>query len=141
MSGICPRCNTRAYDAESTKVMGFYYHSMCFKCKQCNKDIALSTYVPKDEEVYCKSCHNSLFGPEGFRGCSTTIGVKTHSAVEGAKAGGEPVTIAGTAVTAAPATAPMAAAAAAPTPVVAAAAAPAAAPAANYPKFCSGTNT
>ena len=87
MSGICPTCNKRAYDAESTTANGDHYHTRCFKCKQCKKALALSTASYKEKIPYCASCYGSLYGPSGFRGGggSSTIGVVTHSAVDSGK--------------------------------------------------------
>lgn len=82
MSGICPRCETKCYAAEGVEVNKHWYHNTCFKCKQCDKGLQLTTYFPekKSDEIYCKSCHGSLFGPGGF-GHGTSIGVVTYSAV------------------------------------------------------------
>jgi hypothetical protein len=79
MSGICPRCDKRCYDAEGLQAIGSWWHNTCFKCKECNKALSLSSYSNKDNELYCKQGYGSNFGPKGFRGGTST---KTGAEVE-----------------------------------------------------------
>ena len=48
-------------------VLGKTYHKACFRCKECNCALIISSYFDHKKEAYCKGCHQALAGPSGFR--------------------------------------------------------------------------
>jgi len=58
----CPICTAEVYTAEETKALGKSFHTLCFKCIQCRKELAVGGVMEQDGGFYCTKCHGSLFG-------------------------------------------------------------------------------
>jgi len=70
----CPRCNDNVYPAESVEAAGRSWHSSCYTCKSCKKQLGHTTQAEKDGELYCQNCYARNFGPKGYGiGGSTTV--------------------------------------------------------------------
>lgn len=40
---------------------GKHWHGDCFKCKSCNIDIGTSTFVPREDGIFCRACYETKF--------------------------------------------------------------------------------
>ncbi|XP_053542573.1 four and a half LIM domains protein 1b [Ictalurus punctatus] len=47
--------------AESVEYKGNVFHDDCFTCYKCKKPIGSESFITKNENVYCSSCHESKF--------------------------------------------------------------------------------
>jgi len=75
MSGEkCPRCGKSVFSAEEVKAVGKRYHEECFKCANCKSQLTPIDVQDRDNEVYCRKCYGTLFGPTGFRGGAAASG-------------------------------------------------------------------
>jgi len=62
----CPKCHKSVFANEAKLGAGHKWHSMCFKCTQCNKLLESTTVAEHDGTLYCKSCHGKQFGTKGY---------------------------------------------------------------------------
>jgi ribosomal protein L31 len=91
----CGVCGMIVYFNEERRAIGKIYHSKCFKCKSCAKNLDSVSCNEHDDLVYCKSCYSKNFGPKGYgfaggaSGLSTAHGQPVGSGIGGgAPAGG-----------------------------------------------------
>ncbi|KAF5880025.1 four and a half LIM domains protein 1-like, partial [Clarias magur] len=47
--------------AESVEYKGNTFHDGCFTCYKCKQPIGSESFITKNENVYCSSCHESKF--------------------------------------------------------------------------------
>ncbi|KAJ2021690.1 hypothetical protein IWW57_004823, partial [Coemansia sp. S610] len=43
------------------------WHRSCFKCNECRRGLDTTTMAEHSGEVYCRNCHNRMFGPGATR--------------------------------------------------------------------------
>ena len=66
MPGLCTKCQKTVYHVEETQALGKIWHTVCFKCTSCNKKLETGTVCEHDDKPYCKPCHTTNFGTEGY---------------------------------------------------------------------------
>ncbi|KAJ2810748.1 hypothetical protein H4S07_002496 [Coemansia furcata] len=47
------------------------WHRSCFKCNECRRGLDTATMAEHASEVYCRNCHNRMFGPGASRVAAT----------------------------------------------------------------------
>ena len=62
----CSTCTKTVYFAERVSAGGKDFHKLCFKCKQCKKQLEPAKFSERDGLLYCKTCYGSLFAPKGY---------------------------------------------------------------------------
>lgn len=59
---ICVRCGLTVYQAEMRQTKGKSYHSMCYTCFRCHRNLdAMTVTDGEDGEAYCKTCYKYKF--------------------------------------------------------------------------------
>jgi len=66
MPGVCPRCLKNVYFAEEVRCLGKTWHKLCLVCQNCKRLLEPGMMLEHKEEMFCKSCHRSQFGPKGY---------------------------------------------------------------------------
>lgn len=61
----CVLCNKAVYMAERVSTDGKIYHNNCFRCRTCNKKLALGTYAQIDGTLFCKPHFDAQFHAAG----------------------------------------------------------------------------
>ncbi|XP_066506599.1 four and a half LIM domains protein 1b, partial [Hoplias malabaricus] len=57
---------------ESVEYKGNSYHDECFTCSECKKPIASQSFLKKNDNIYCSSCHEKKFA-KLCAGCNQAI--------------------------------------------------------------------
>ncbi|XP_007259466.2 four and a half LIM domains protein 1b isoform X1 [Astyanax mexicanus] len=71
-----PRCHT-CYKpilagTENVEYKGNTFHEECFTCYQCKKPISSQSFLTKNDNIYCTSCHEKKFAKQ-CAGCKKAI--------------------------------------------------------------------
>ncbi|KAK4536836.1 hypothetical protein CDCA_CDCA10G2861 [Cyanidium caldarium] len=61
----CSICGKLVYAAERVSTDGRIYHNNCFRCRTCNKKLALGTYAQIDGVLFCKPHFDAQFNAAG----------------------------------------------------------------------------
>jgi len=61
---ICKVCGQEPYVVERVVAEKAWWHKNCFRCKTCNKQLTLDTYMSHEGVLYCKQHHSELFRPK-----------------------------------------------------------------------------
>ncbi|XP_062869946.1 four and a half LIM domains protein 1b isoform X2 [Trichomycterus rosablanca] len=82
---LCEKCSSREdaprchacyrpilTGSEHVEYKGDVFHDECFTCYQCHKPIGSQSFITKNENVYCTSCHQRKFAKH-CRGCEKVI--------------------------------------------------------------------
>lgn len=60
----CRLCDKIVYKMEEIKAQNSIWHSHCFKCDQCGKQLSVDTYQSHEGTLYCKPHYKLLFAPK-----------------------------------------------------------------------------
>ena len=64
----CEKCKKTAGFADKVKgPNNTEYHTKCFRCNKCNKQLRGGEFFENDDKPFCKVCYGRLHGPQGFR--------------------------------------------------------------------------
>jgi len=66
MPGVCPRCLKNVYFAEEIRCQGKTWHKLCLVCYNCKKLLEPGTMLDHKEQIFCRTCYRSQFGPKGY---------------------------------------------------------------------------
>ena len=66
MPNPCAKCQKTVYLMEEAKALGKTWHILCLRCTSCNKRLETGKLTEHDDKPYCKQCHTTNFGPEGY---------------------------------------------------------------------------
>lgn len=61
----CVVCLKPAYAMEKVEADGLRYHTWCFRCAHCNKQVKAGNYASLEGKIYCKPCFMKLFKVNG----------------------------------------------------------------------------
>lgn len=62
----CQRCGKKVFAAEKIAASGGVFHTCCFTCYCCCKQLEICNVFEACGEIYCKSCYRKLFGLESY---------------------------------------------------------------------------
>ncbi|XP_065181862.1 testin-like [Sycon ciliatum] len=57
----CAKCEQAITGASVSAMKGKRYHTWCFRCYDCNAELAGQKFYKRDDELYCKSCYDTRF--------------------------------------------------------------------------------
>merc|ERR1711997_294977 len=73
----CKMCGKKV-EGEIIRAIGLVFHSDCFKCCICNRNLSgqeMPFTADKENRLYCQPCYNEKFAPRCF-GCNEPIAPK-----------------------------------------------------------------
>jgi len=66
MPGVCGGCLLPVYYAEEMRCLGQSWHKLCVRCRSCARVLEPGAMLEHDQQIYCKTCYRTHYGPKGY---------------------------------------------------------------------------